>query len=375
MTLRCVALLTVLALLAACGSGQTASKSTPLPQMPLTVTGTGSFVAVRPVPGQRTSQSAVTVSDARTGRVSRAVLPDPWRGMQVQSTAVDAAGQVWVGLSSGPSCTGGFAGCGPKPRSCASEVITLDRATGAPHEVVKGTPDELISDAQPSPDGTLLAYLDGVCDRSYFNQYLRVQDLATGRSWTIGAGLPVCHSLGSIAWTPDGKKLVVDYGPSTEKGTPGPPAGFGTCSQPSPTELAVVPALEPSAELPGVIVAADRACQVAAVAATSHGYAAIEACHGSGDGPGDTLHGPAQLLRLDAALRITNRSTIGHCVNGAELRANATGTELLGTSYQLCAAAGNAHPRTITFTDAGHLPTTILDSPNSGEQIVRAISW
>ncbi len=377
MITRCVALLAGLSLLAACTGSHTAARgpagSTPAPAQLLTVTGSASFVAVR-LEADR-GHSAVTVSDARTGRITKVLLPDPWHSMAVRSTAVDAAGHVWVGLATGPTCTSGIASCGPKPNSCASEVVMLTPDADAPHAVFQGGPGELVTDAQPSPDGTLLAYLDGVCDRAYFNQHLRVRSLKTGRSWDIGAGLAPCHALGSMAWTADGRDLVVSYGRSLVTGTPARSLGVGGCSANAPRQLAVVPASTASSGLPGAVADADQGCEITAATATSTGYAAIEACRGPGDAPGNFLEGPARLVRYDKTLRIVGRTPIGRCVDGAELRSDSTGSRLVGTSYQYCAPGRSGAPRTVAFTDTATGLTTIVNAANGGSSTLRAISW
>lgn len=358
-------------IMSACGSGASSdtpvTKGTKVTTQPLApVMAPAAFVAVRARSGQDGSQ-VVTVSDATTGRIQRVVLPDPWQGMQVNSTAVDAAGEVWVTLASGPRCTSNVAGCGPVPGSCAGEVVKIDPLTGMPTPVLKASSSELIGDAQPSPKGRLLAYLDGSCNRSYFNQHLQVRDLATGRSWSIGTGLAVCHSLGSIGWTLDGSDLVVSYGPSSLTPSTTSSYGYGTCKQSDPNELAVVPALQPAAGLPGNQLPMDPNCQAEAVTATRRGYAAIEAC-GSTD---NYLSGPASLVLIDSTFHVTTRSHIGTCVDGAELRADSSGSDLLGSSYQFCNPPGKSPPRFVTFTDTGGGPHNIIDAPNS----LTSISW
>src|SRR5215475_686746 len=207
---RAVALAVLVVVAAACTSacGGTAAIKPFAP-----VRAPQSFVGVRALPGHSGTQ-AVTISDAIMGRIQRVVLADPWHGMDVVSTAVDAVGRIWVTLANGPRCTSNVAGCGPVPDSCAGEVVRIEPSTGALTTVLKASASELIGDAQPSPDGKLVAYLDGSCDRSFFNQHLRVRDIGSGRSWSIGTGLAVCHSLGRIAWTKDGSHLVVSYGQS-----------------------------------------------------------------------------------------------------------------------------------------------------------------
>lgn len=331
--------------------------------------GPSRFVSVRNQVGQGGSQ-AVAVSDADTGRVERVVLPDPWEGMAVNSTAVDATGHVWVTLAAGPRCSSNVAGCGPVPDSCSGEVMKIAPATGRRTPVLTAAAHELIGDAQPSPDGRLLAYLDGACDRSYFNQHIEIRDLSTSRSWSIGGSLEACHSLGSISWTRDSTALVVFYGPSALEPGGNDSWGYGTCVQNDPNEVAVVPALAAAGDLSGTTTAVDPGCQAEAVTATAGGYAAIEAC-----GTPNFLTGPAYLLTLSGAAHISSRMLIGACVNGAELRTDASGTDLIGTSYQFCNPPGTSPPRTVAFTYRLGRVRDIIDAPNGGSNSVTAVSW
>jgi hypothetical protein len=319
---------------------------------------------------------AVTISDATTGRVQSVVLPDPWHGMEVDSTAVDSVGRLWVTLTSGPRCTSNVNGCGPLQDSCSGEVITIDPATGKRTTVFKALRSELIGDAQPSPDRRLVAYLDGSCNNSYFNQHLQIRDLASGRSWSIGTGLVVCHSLGSIAWTRDGASLAVFYGPSTVAAGDTPSSyGYGSCKQSAPRELAVVPALQAATGLPARTMAVDANCEAEAVTTLRDGYAAIEGCAKNNNPINGYISGPAFLLVIDSTFHITSRSQIGMCVDGAELRAGTSGSDLLGTSYQFCNPPGTSQPRYVTFVDIGNGPHNVIDVPNEGSSSVSAISW
>lgn len=284
--------------------------------------------------------------------------------MQVDSTAVDAAGRIWVTLSSGPRCSSNVAGCGPIPNSCAGEVITINASTAKLATVLKATRGELIADAQPSPNGALLAYLDGTCNKSYSNQHLVIRDITSGQSWTIGTALEVCHSLSSLSWTPDSKNIVVTYGASLVASADMPANyGSGLCRQPGPGELVVVPALAAATRLPGAAMPMEPNCQIEATTATRGGYAAIEIC-------GVTDHdfaGPAYLVLINPALQVTSRSQIGTNVGDAELRADANGTNLLGT-------IGVSPARTVTFTDTGSGPRDVLSQAN-GYTTVTSVSW
>ena len=325
----------------------------------------GSFVAV--------SQEKLGLFDASSGRVVRWLLTEPYQGMTVTATAVDHTGRIWVTVSRGPACTSDVDGCGPKPNSCAGKVITLDPTTGAITTVLTAPPGALIADAQPSPNGRYLAFLDGRCDRSYLNQHIRVQDLTAGDSWTIGADLMPCHSLGSLSWASDGKHLVAGYGRSRVTSV-GRATGYGagTCLAPAVAKIAVVAALSGQPRIKGPTAAAQDGCEIEAVAATDAGYAAIEGCRGA---PGPYRSGPVRLIRYSTHLRRSVEATLGACVNGAELRANPTGTSLLGTTYQFCNPPGKPGPKTVAFTDRRHKPTTFYQRPNGGEDAYSALSW
>lgn len=325
----------------------------------------GRFVAV--------SRQKLGLFDASSGQLVRWLLPEPVRGMTVSATAVDQQGRIWVTMSGGPTCTNGTAGCGPKPHSCSGKVITLDPLTGVLRTVLRAPAGALIADAQPSPDGRYLALLDGRCDRSYFNQHIRVEDLATRDSWTIGKDLMPCHSLGSLSWTSDGKHLAASYGRSlVTSAKAAAHYGAGTCLVPAAAKLAVVPALSGQPRLDAPTGAAQSGCEIDAVTATDTGYAAIEGCRGTRH---SYLAGPERLLRYSTHLHRSVEAALGRCVNGAELRADRTGTSLLGTSYQFCNPPGKPGPRTVAFTDHGHRLTTFYRRSNGGEDSFSAISW
>lgn len=360
--------------LAGCaGSAMRAPSTAASPVGPVAVTGgqvvgpaRGVFVA------ESERQDKLGLFEASSGRPVRWLLSEPYHGMSVDATAVDRVGRVWVTLTSGPVCTSDIASCGPKPNSCAGEVITLDPSTDSTATVLTASPGELIADAQPSPDGRYLAYLDGRCDRSYFNQYIRVRNLATGTSQTIGAGLAPCHDLGSLSWRADGTQLAVVYGRSrVNKATAPKYDGVGTCRDPAPSGLTVLAALTAQPGANGPTATADAGCEITAATATRTGYAAIEGC----GHPSSYLSGPVRLLRYSPQLRPTASTSLGRCVDGAALRADDTGTVLLGATYQFCNPPGKPGPKTVAFTDHGHGPTTFYAKPNGGEDAFTAISW
>jgi len=327
----------------------------------------GSFVAVSE------HEQKLGLFETSSGRVIRWILTEPYQGMTVSATAVDHTGRIWATMSSGPACTSDADGCGPKPNSCAGKVITISPSTGAMTTVLAAPPGTLIADAQPSPDGRYLAFLEGRCDRSYFNQYIQVQDLTTGASWTIGADLKPCHSLGSLSWTSDGKHLVAAYGRSlvTSAGAAAR-YGAGTCLDPAVAKIAVVSAMAGQPRINGPAAAAQAGCEIEGVTATATGYAAIEGCRGA---KGSYLSGAVRLLRYSTNLQRSVEASLGACVNGAEIRTDHTGTALLGTTYQFCNPPGKPGPKTVAFTDHDHSPATFYEQPNGGEDAFSAISW
>ncbi|MGH9088081.1 MAG: hypothetical protein ACRDYZ_08205 [Acidimicrobiales bacterium] len=326
------------------------------------MTAPDSFVAVSPPPGQD-GPWAVTVNDAATGDVEHVVMPAVARHMGVDTTAVDRRCRIWLTFSHGPRCAGDTAGCGI-PGTCASAVVRIVPKTGAAKAVLIGSGNELVEDAQPSPGGELLAYVVATCTRTP-GKYLVVDDLATGRSWTIGRALAPCHSFGSLSWSPDGKDLALAYGRSALRTV----GGSRMCGTPLPKELAVVPAMRPAPRLPGRRVHMDPNCQANAVAATRTGFAVLEAC---GRKYGYRT-GPAPLVFFDLMLHETSRSSVGHCLGtSGELRADPSRSDLLGSTQQSCNPMTIPLPKlaparyTVLFTDNGSGVHTVIDRRQGG---------
>jgi hypothetical protein len=214
--------------------------------------------------------------------------------------------------------------------------------------------------------------LTGRCDKSYFNQHIEVIDLRSKATWTIGAGLTVCHSLSSLSWTPDGRHLAFAYGRSELR--PGDHAnagmGAGMCQVPAPPVLDVVAAFTSQSGVGGRTGTAEPGCQIGALTATASGYAAIEGCGGH-----DGIGRYGRFITYSPALAVLSHSDIGRCINGAEIRTNTTGTAVLGSTYQYCNPPGTTPPHTVTFVADQRGLRTIYDQPNGGMNKFRAISW
>lgn len=182
-------------------------------------------------------------------------------------------------------------------------------------------------------------YTESAC-AAYFGAHLRVTDLGSGRSWTIGQSVPRCHLLTSPAWSANGRDLLVGYGPPGQAGYSGPQ---GTCPAWSAGRLVQLDALTGQPGLTGTTVRADPGCQITSVAGgTGGGMLAIEGC---GTAP-DYTDGPARLLVLSASAHLVRRLSLGTCTDGSDLAVSQAGTSTLISAYLYCNPPG--HPGPVT---------------------------
>lgn len=335
----------------------------------------GGFVSVR-APNPNRPPVAVTISDSETGRVLQVLIPDPYHGLQVDSTAVDRSGHVWVTLTSGPACPGPGESCDSPPRSCKGEVVRITPWTGRIQTVLTAPDDQLIGDGQPSPNGKLLAYQDGTCNRAYFNQHLVVRDLRTGQSWNIGNALPPCHVLGGITWTDDGQHLAVVYGASAVTAATVKrnhedrrDLGDGYCAGSKRNGLAVIDARRSQPGLVGSFMHADPNCQISSATATVGGYAAVESCGGVRQ---EYTTGPIRLLLISPHLQILSRRNIGDCAPGSEIAANRANRLLIAVQRGCDPSIGHM----MLLAGHGTKLKAVLDLPVGGDNYqVQSISW
>lgn len=306
----------------------------------------------------------MAVSDSRTGAIIRRLLPASRGGMQVAGLALDHSGNLWITYSRGPAYRGHVAGGDPRPDSCGNEIVIVHAATGRVTIFLRTGDNVLISGAVPSPDGKLLAYRESGCATGYFNSYLRVSELATGRSWTIGKGLPRCHLITDPSWTTDGRALVAGYAPAAAPVYTGPQ---GTCSVPRRERLAMLNPAVPQAGMNGSGAMADPHCQITSGAGIAGGgMLAIEACRG--------LSGPARLLVLSPRLRVIKRITLGRCTDGNELAADQSGTSVLVSAYLYCNPPGKPGPVTRLWSYHGGTLRLITTVPGDAAG-VSLMTW
>jgi hypothetical protein len=351
------------ALVVACGS--VAGGPAPLPRVSAApMLGWGGqpsqFVSVRLVPGRPGGSGPpgfleVVVSDSRTGAIVRRLLPASSGGMQVAGLSLDRSGNLWITYSRGPLYRNDTAGGDPRPGSCGNEIAILHAATGRVTVLLRTSSSVLISGAAPSPDGRLLAYRESGCTTGFLNSYLRVTELGSGRSWTIGHGLPRCHLITDPSWSTDGGALLVGYAPAAAPAYTGPQ---GTCSSPLRERLLTLNPAAPQPGMNGSSATADPGCQITSVAGIAGGgMLAIEACGGQ-----EYLSGPARLLVLDPHLRQVKQIALGRCTDGNELDADPSGGSVLVSAYLYCNPPGSPGPVTRLWRYQGgrlHLITTV----------------
>lgn len=315
----------------------------------------GQFISLRFAKSLQGSRLEVAVSSVSTGAIVRRLLPASRDGMQVGGLALDRSGNLWITFSKGPSFQSNVAGGDPKPHSCANEIAIM-HAAGGRLSVFRRTGDNvLISGAAVSPDGRRLAYSESGCATGYYDSHLRVTNLRTGDSWTIGDRLPRCHFITDPGWALGGRVLVVGY--AAHVGQPYTGAQ-GTCSGIGPERLVELsPAAQPG--LTGHSFTASAGCQVNSVTGTAAGsLLAIEACGGQGG-----ILGPAWLLVLDAHLRLVRQVTLGRCTDGNELSIDQAGRSVLVSAYLYCNPPGRPAPVTRLWTYAGGELRLITSEP------------
>ena len=214
------------------------------------------------------------LDSAATGAVARRLLPPVYDGMRAVGAAVSRDGNVWVTYSKGPAVSQvGFGPESPKPDSCANAVVewNLQGATPRPAVFTRTGDNVLLGQAVPSPNGQLLAYTEHPCNINGVGVYLRVTDMSSKRSWTIGQRLPGCHVLTTPAWSASGTQLVEGYAAANLPYN----AGADFCTGPQTERLLRLGALAPQPGAAGQVTSPDGNCQVSSVAGLAGGGALL----------------------------------------------------------------------------------------------------
>jgi hypothetical protein len=288
------------------------------------------------------STYAVAISDARTGRALRTLYALPSDGSRVSGTAIGPDGNIWITVNRGPKMLGHTADGNPQPHTCASTVMTVDPRTGANQTVFTGGDDELLTDAQPGPDGHRVAYLHGGCAAARTVERLEVRQLDSGQVTDLHVSSTPCNSLFEPRWTADGRDLA--FG----QADPGQ-----DCNTPAAAKLAVVSAAPVPPTTPALSVAAAPNCSVAAVTTTADGFASVEQCRAPNSQFPEPIFidGPVQLVRYDRHLEPISRVSLGQCDDGASIAGTPRSSTVIVSNYQFCAATGASSPANKLFID------------------------
>lgn len=179
--------------------------------------GSGRVVTTAPAPGTpvlapsdqflAVDRTRAEIIDAASGAVTRTMLLRPALTEVPSSLAVDPTGnQAYVSVDVGPPCSSAL-------------LVEVDLTTGASRTVATGAADPAVS-----PDGSHLAYVDtsaappGAQASDFPAECgpprVTVRNLRTGGSqtWQIGGegyGNSPPQLISSLAWAPDGRRLVI----------------------------------------------------------------------------------------------------------------------------------------------------------------------
>jgi hypothetical protein len=236
----------------------------------------------------------------RTGRRLRTITPVTTTSGQSVSLTGGPSGEVVETTTTGPSCTSGVAGCGPRPNTCRGHVGEL---SGSRFRPVFTAPDSVeLYDAVASPGQRRLAMVADPCTTG--TARLLVRDLATGTQQSI-ANLRRCSTLGPAAWSKSGRQLLFPV--AAARTSPRLPAGI--CPSVPYSRLAIASATRPSSPAAWTLIAADRGCSFEAATFDATGIAAVEGCRRAGVSGSaiDPALGQAAVVELNQHERVTQR--------------------------------------------------------------------
>jgi hypothetical protein len=277
--------------------------------------------------------AGVMLGDAATGRLLGRLLPPALGPMAAQGAAVARDGGVWVTYGKPAAALGRTAGGDPQAHTCAGEIVVL-RAGAAPRVSVwlRAGDNVTLGQAVPSPDGRLVAYTEAGCATAPSGQFLRVTDLRTRRSWTIGAGLPGCHLFTTPAWSADGRQLAEGYAAANRPyDTPG-----GMCTGPQTERLLRLDARAPQRGASGEVSSPDGNCQVQSAAGLAGGGTLVLEQCGRSLNPAKDF---AALLPLSAGGRPGRQASLGRCTFTRQLAPDGGGRHVLVSAAVDCASS------------------------------------
>jgi hypothetical protein len=256
-------------------------------------------------------------------------------GVQLSGPHAVNDGSVWLTVSRGPRYRSGVAGGDPAPDSCSGQIVRFAPTTGRPAAVLTVPHSTLLGAAVPSPNGRSVAMVVGGCATSFFNEHLTVENLRTGRRFTLGTDAAPCHALFDVAWNPSGTQLVFPYGPSTLT----PHSRYvpnGTCTEPRFSRLVVVSAQHTTSLHAWRLLGPDAGCSYQAASFARWGLAAIEECTRgrlAGHQTAPAL-GNAYLLALTAHGRQIARVPLAPGYDAGDIAANPVTGTVLVSEYQ-----------------------------------------
>jgi hypothetical protein len=334
--------------------------------------GFAALVDVLPGRAPEPADAGLYLGDAATGAITRRLAPAAYDGMHAEGVAVGRDGNVWVTYSEGPSVLQvGNGPLYPKPDTCANAVVEWNLQGAAPLATIyRRTGDNvLLGQAVPSPDGKLLAYTERPCNINGVGVYLRVTDMTSGKSWTIGRALPGCHILSTPAWSANSKQLLEGYAAANLPYN----AGAEFCTGPGTERLLRLDALAPQPGADGQVTSPDGNCQVTSVAGLAGGSTLVmEAC---GRSPDYTLDfGALLVVGQDGRHQQTIR--LGRCSEAGLLAGDSSGGSVLVTGAVTCDPTSARVPLTNDLWDySGGRLRLVAATPAKARGQLTGLAW
>jgi hypothetical protein len=288
-------------------------------------------------------------------------------------------GELWLTSTTGPKCRYPLSiDCGPPvPDSCSSTIRSIDPATGSEQVIASFPRSMLVSDAIPSGTGQLAVLMTGGCSNAYFNEHFVVEDLASGRSWAIGADARPCHGLSAPAFNAGGSRLVFTYAPSALRPgepRPGPGAAGEVCLAPKASGIVVVAADQPSSARSWKLIAPRSGCQYTSAAFDDSGIAAFQTCAPGRRGPpSNDFLGPDAFVQLDAGGRVLYRVPLELGANPGVVLSDPVTGEVLITQDQTYRQHRPTHE--FVWQLHGRRLRLIATYPFSGSGLLAAQPW